>query len=357
MGNFMRKVIFICLINLFLIVIYLPAEMISNNVFKNQNMPAHVGDFQQLRNMNQLLPGYGQWMMGNTWEGLLTSFALPLYVCGSYFLADGFVSGLKSGHYQWNVNDGTNYFFIKSASVNPDRWKITLGTSLGIWGMFLWVYSGYALERDYAKLYPGNYREYLNSEGLTNEGYFAPRQELSDLLLAPYRPDNLFSSEVLPVLGLLILPYLNSDVFYRVSQYFQRSKVNFFGAQVSPWAGLGFALLTSVAIVTANATWEEIYFRDSMLRSSGLEVSSFAFGSAHLGNIIYPDRSVSETILQTFSATAFGYYAAFVTKNNHYNIQKAISMHFWNNVLINTLNYLIDPENGFYFTIEFPIYF
>jgi hypothetical protein len=157
-------------------------------------------------------------------------------------------------------------------------------------------------------------------------------------------PKNLVNAEVLPVLFLSVFGAMRPSDLLAVDDYFRRRRVPFLGWSVSPWAGLGLRVVTAWALVTANATWEEVAFRGTSLERTGVWVSSLSFGTAHLGNMVLPEVSVEEALLQSLFATGFGVYAAAMTVRADYGLQRAVAAHFWHNMIALTLGYLVDPD-------------
>ena len=77
----------------------------------------------------------------------------------------------------------------------------------------------------------------------------------------------------------------------------------------------------------------------------------------HLPNMLIPNVSVEETVIQSVFAALFGYYAASRTIANDYDFSRMAALHFWHNVTAMTLSYLIEPERSLTFSIGINMQF
>jgi hypothetical protein len=275
--------------------------------------------------------------LGQPEEGLVYAASLPLTLVGTgmmvYYLAVE-RGGLR--FYVREEDDGTHLFEYPSPERDPrSRWLFVTGTAFSLYGALLGAYSEYAAHRDYTDRY---------GAGLGLDAVRSGRDSLPSLLAAPYVPENVLNPEVLPLLFLSAFGSMRPSDLLSLGDYIRRERVPFLGWSVTPWGGLGLRLATAWVLVTANATWEEVAFRGTSLERTGVWVSSVSFGTAHLGNMILPEISVEQTVLQSLFATGFGAYAAVMTARNDFRLERAVAAHFWNNIIALTLGYVVDPD-------------
>ncbi len=289
--------------------------------------------------VNSLLPGYWQLKAGDTSEGLLYMSSLPLSGLGYYFLIDFF---FNAGDFYQNYTVGERTYLLYSENwlSGDDRWKLYTGVLLSAAGSFLSAYSSYAAEEDFYIQHNKVYTE-LYGEALT----------AADLLAAPWQPENIFNFDFFPAYPMFALSGVTVDEWSSAGSFFTRDSVPFMGADMHPAAATSLALLSSVLLANFSTVTEELVFRGHLLRQSGIHFSSLYFGAAHLPNMLIPDTSVEDTLVQTAFATLFGYYASVKTAENGYDFRRMIALHFWHNVTAMTLGYIIDPESPFLFTI------
>jgi len=301
-----------------------------------------IPSYSELMLLNSLIPGTGQFSMNNSEEAWFYIWSAPLSLAGNamvlyyYFCTQG---GIDLSMVQ---QDGKTYPFTVNARNPNDDWILYSGTVLALYGSLLGAYSEWALQRDYVDLY---------AKDLDLVQARVGRESLGELILAPYNPKNFLSFDVWPVIALNTATTITSDNIKAIQNFFTETDENnvlvnrtFWGYEMNPYLAFGARLVSALVLVSANATWEEIFYRGILLERDGIEISSFNFGLGHLGNMIMPGVSVADTMLQTLYATAFGFYTADMTKKSAYKIDKAVTLHFWNNIIAFTLDYLINPE-------------
>lgn len=280
---------------------------------------------------NTLLPGTAQIALGQQTEGrLILAGSLTLRITGLGLLLwqqlDGAETGGGLGIYS---QDGRTYLFPpdEDGGLVGSDWRYNAGLAIATWGSLLTAYSQWAGWRDLSDLYelPAPRRG---------------RESLGDLLLAPYRPENVFTFDFFPVFPLTILGQMSPDDIAVYGDFFRRDHVDFWGLEVSPWAGLALNTLFTLGLVHANATAEEILYRGFVLEQRGVVRSSLSFGAAHLPNMLVPGVSVEDTLYQTLFATLFGFYAANRAEANGYDFSRMVALHFWHNVFAFTAGYL-----------------
>ncbi len=91
---------------------------------------------------------------------------------------------------------------------------------------------------------------------------------------------------------------------------------------------------------------EEVTFRGILQEKFRLAITAVGFGLMHLGSLLLVDwtdnSAVNRVLLQTIVATAAGFYLGYVTEREGYSLEKAIALHYWNNVLAMNLSFLKD---------------
>jgi hypothetical protein len=284
---------------------------------------------------NILIPGTAQLALGQEKEARAYLFSLPLTLIGNGLSLYAVVSRL--GGIRIDVETvGRETFLSRYIEEEEPFDEIFLyaGLTLSLYGSLLSNYSQYAAHRDYMDRYSTGSRVRDGREGLP------------ELLFAPFLPRNVFTIDVLPALMLFTLSDIAGEDLSLIGDFFSRETVPFMGFEIRPWAALSLQTLSSVLLVWANSTWEEVAFRGLSLEVSGPVYSSLTFGFSHLGNMIMPGVSVEDTILQSFFATAFGFYASEQVKRNGYKLNRMVALHFWHNVLAFTFGYLFDPDES-----------
>ncbi len=268
---------------------------------------------------NIFLPGLLQTANGQT-EGYWYMAGGPLMIAGTGLEID----------YALNAGD-------------PGRqWELGVGLPAAEIGVALEAYSLYAFERDFRN-------QYAAPEDRK------PREPLLDLLFAPFDPSNLFDPGVISVLGLLVVPSFTYDGVVAMGDYFNRPTVSFFGATVSPGAGLALETAFALVLNLFVATAEEVLFRGIVLDTSGPWASALTFGALHLGNVFISltpgvtalsPRQIAGVVQQSVFALSFGVYANILTENDGDRLGKPIAVHYWNNVFSMVLGYLAGEGVG-----------
>ncbi len=291
-------------------------------------------EYSKMMLINTILPGTAQIKQGKTAEGILYLTSIPIGLAGQimalyYFYQHG-EEGLTFG---LEAKEGEHYLsgFNENNDFSTNQYLLYGGMTLSLYSSLLSSYSSYAAHRDFSDRYFQN---------PVRRG----KESLLDLITAPYKPENFFSSDVFPFFPITIIGSLQGKDIGRMAGFFQREEVDFWGYKMHPAAGFCLNTLFSFLLVTANATLEEIMYRGLSLEKSGTAASSFSFGAAHLPNMLMPGASIESTVLQSIFATLMGFYAGNITEKNGYNIEKAVTIHFWHNILAFTLNYLATPE-------------
>lgn len=336
--------------NIFFIVILI--TFISNFTFSDNILLSNFTT-NQIRDMlfwNNIVPGTAQIALGKTDEGVLYISALPLMITGSALAVYGLYSVNISRNNLFVNTNGLNYiYYNQDYNYNNNKWAILTGSFLLELGALLSSYSQYDATREMATRY-----NYYGDIQITN-GFMS--NSLWDYISAPWKAENIFNNDVLPVLPLLIAVSMSVTEWQRVGDYFTNSTVRFLNISMNPYASLGLVIATALLYNNLVAPFEELTSRANSLLTDGPILSSIVFGSSHLINMCAPNISVENTVIQSLFATFYGLYAAQKTIENKYDIQHMIAFHFWNNVIAMALNYMIDPGNGLYLSFNIPIRF
>lgn len=293
--------------------------------------------YRELMIKNTLVPGLGMSMLGNKEEARIYFVALPLRLAGAGLTAAAvFMNGNGIVAEIEHLDGATRLFGYKYELSTVSRLMLLGGTGLSLYGSLLAAYSNYAVHSDYVG-------RYGMREG--DAGRPQPRISMAAVLAAPFTPAHVFTVDVLPIIGLSTLSGFSIEDYGNIGGYFRRDRVRFLGYDVKPFTGLGLQVLLACGFVTANAAWEELAYRGLGLQLSGAAHSSLSFGFAHLANMLVPGVTVEGALLQTLTATAFGFYAADRVQRGENGLERMIALHFWNNVLVWVLGYLADPES------------
>ena len=266
--------------------------------------------------------------------------AWPLMAASGYLLIDYLLPTWNQDTVVLEVDNSHYLWYSDEVWSKPDKWKLYSAIMLSSCASLLSSYSAYAAEEDYYNAVDPGYGD-----------RYGQKLELAELLAVPWRCENVFNFDVFPAFPMFVLLSLEPADFRAAAEFFTRDTVPFLGMDVHPTAGLAMALGSSLLLANMSTVAEEISFRGHLLRRKGLHVSSIIFGGAHLGNMVMPNTSIENTLLQTVFATLFGYYAADRTIKNGYDFRNMIALHFWHNVAAMTLNYLICPDYSLYFSL------
>ena len=200
-------------------------------------------DMQRTLLVNSLLPGTAQAALGNPRLGRrILAASLTLQGAGTALLVYDRLRNLDPDSTRLGVYrvDGRTYLFAppEDASLVAGDWVSSTGLILSTWGVLVSTWSQWAA-----------YREYADRLGLQ-----APRrghESLGSLLAAPYRPENVFSADVIPFFPISVLGQLRYEDLAVYARFFQQERVDFWGMSVHPVAGL--ALNTVVEKLLAPA--------------------------------------------------------------------------------------------------------
>ncbi|MEK7434215.1 MAG: hypothetical protein AABZ74_13880 [Cyanobacteriota bacterium] len=287
--------------------------------------------------INSLLPGYAQFTLDKKDEGNFYMYtSVPLLLVGQGLLLYYFNEKGGINIFPYTENDKHYLVRFGNNTKNDKDLLLYSGLLLSLYGTLISTYSSYSYHRDFSDL---NFKNNLKKG----------KENLGDLVLAPFKAENVFNFDFFPMYPLTALGQVTPTDIKKISDFWKKDKVPFMGANVAPWQGLLLELITAGLLIFANATWEEINYRGILLETSGLASSSLNFGLAHAPNVLYPNTSIEETSLQTVFATLFGFYAAHKTEENNYDFRRMIALHFWHNITSASLSYMSEPEKGIFF--------
>jgi hypothetical protein len=275
------------------------------------------------------LPGSAQIAMGNRLEGALElSLSLPLIGLGQsliwyYYLApqNGETSPLLRGDYPY----GQDEWFAGR------RWMLELGLGLDAAGRAVAAYSAWSAHREYLERYGGG------------ESRF--RENLGELVAAPFLPKNVLAFETLPVIALVGLCSFPLDGIARIEDFFASESQRFWGAEVSPGAAFSLKLTDALIVSLFSAIGRELLFRGLILERDGLTASICLSSSYSLLSMVVPGASVGELALRATSEAAYSWYSGALTMKKG-RLGQAIALRYWCEASQSVIGYLLNPESS-----------
>ncbi len=171
---------------------------------------------------------------------------------------------------------------------------------------------------------------------------------LSELLLAPFDPDDFLSPIVLAFAALGVIDGIagypwHGDGFSDVRN------VRSMGNGMSRDTGTAVYEASAFGLSWGAATSEEMLFRGLLMpaldkrygKKTGLFTSSLIFGSLHLTN-----TDIDDPGYHVAQATFAGYIFGRHVQNNNYRLSKTIAAHFWYNFVSMTTTWLVNPREN-----------
>lgn len=224
------------------------------------------------------------------------------------------------------------YDYLRSGNPTGRDWERGVGEATSTIGLSTIGYSYFSWERSI-------------TNGRVVASFQRPDESYLTLLSAPYRGENVFRWDTLGLVGFEALASYGPSDWTNMYDYFSKQHVDFFGAQVSPLAGLAFVSAFSLGINLFVAVGEETLFRGFGNDVYGVVPTSIAFGLSHLANgFVYAqekdDHPWLKAILQSTFAGLFGFYASYVDAQDGHSLQRSVALHYWNNVAAMILDYL-----------------
>jgi hypothetical protein len=258
--------------------------------------------------LNFLVPGVAQIEQGKD-EGWWYTPGTALYIGGAFLT-------------------GQNY-----VPTSPDApWNAAAGILMMKTGEMLTMYSTYA---------------YLNDTGHIWKNY--TRASLPELLISPFLPENFFTADILPVVGigaLTSIPLLfEGDRPGAIASFFMQDTVSFWGAHLNPWTAYSCYLGYTLLLCSINAVSEETACRGIVSGPTDQWLSASIFGGMHASNIMLMDLSeenIRDTALQVVGAFCLGLYFDNLVRESGGDLQKAVSLHHWWNFCAMALGFLTE---------------
>ena len=331
------------------LLLLLCVSTITTQTASGQEITADVPDYTRMMLANALLPGTAQRQLGKADEALRYYPSLPMSVVGAGMIVAATIVGDGELAFDLESNESGSYLVRYTGEESlATELLVYGGLILSLYGNLLSAYSSYGAHRDFVDIYGDPFR---------STPYVSGRLSLRDAFFAPFKPEHVFSIDVLPMLGLMTLGGFSIDEWRSILSYFNHTRVDFFSIPVSAAAALLGQSLISTLMTTATAAWEELMFRGLSLEVNGSVHSSVSFGLSHLANMLVPGVSVEETLAQSIYATAFGFYAADRVLQRNFRIERMIALHYWHNFLSLLLGFMADPESEKGLSIKYIISF
>ncbi|HVX96518.1 MAG TPA: CPBP family intramembrane glutamic endopeptidase [Polyangia bacterium] len=279
-----------------------------------------------------LCPGCGYFYLGNSGRGV------------AYLGAAGalIASGIVVLDHSPLVYDGT--------SVVHDSGR---ALPLFMAAQNLWFYGIFAAYRD-ARL----------ARGDLGARYPVAREELPELLLAPFNPRVLKSPWVwagLPaMLGAAVgASYLISRITATNASLAMRTLsdgggVQFFGHHYGTASGVALGETYNLGVYLPVGVGEEALFRGVIQAGlsetalglwGGWAVGSAIFGAAHTFNFIGEENGVRTAALAVPYLMLTGSYLGVVFIKSDFSLRRSVALHFWYDFLLSTVDFIADPDH------------
>lgn len=217
----------------------------------------------------------------------------------------------------------------------------------------LWFYGVFAAYRD-ARL----------ARGDLGARYPVAREELPELLLAPFNPRVLKSPWVwagLPaMLGAAVgASYVISRITATNASLAMRTLsdgggVQFFGHHYGTASGVALGEAYNLSIYLPVGVGEEALFRGvvqaglsetSLGLWGGWAVGSAIFGAAHTFNFIGEENGVRTAALAVPYLMLTGSYLGVVFIKSDFSLRRSVALHFWYDFLLSTIDFIADPDH------------
>lgn len=187
---------------------------------------------------------------------------------------------------------------------------------------------------------------------------YVPQEKLSELVVAPFNPRVLSSTDVWVGIPLMVAAGVGVSVLAGEPMDTKHAgdDPNLFGRTVDRAWGYPAAGAVGVAVFTHVAMGEEMTFRgliqSSMARemdeTSGWAGASLAFGALHATNVPSMPRNERERYL--FIGVPFitmvGSYMGLSYRWNRYSLSAPIAIHFWYDLLLSAAYFAADPTSS-----------
>jgi hypothetical protein len=217
----------------------------------------------------------------------------------------------------------------------------------------LWFYGIFATYRD-ARL----------ARGDAGARFPVARDELGDLVIAPFNPNVVKSPYVwagLPALlgaavgwGYLVSRFTSISMQTSTRSLGDPGGVTFFGRRYGTGAGFALGETYNLALYDPVAVGEESLFRGvvqaglsetSLGLWGGWAVGSAIFGGLHSFNFIGEEQGFETAAVAVPFITLTGSYLGYVFIKQHFSLRTGVAIHFWYDFALATLDFIADPDH------------
>jgi membrane protease YdiL (CAAX protease family) len=229
------------------------------------------------------------------------------------------------------------------------------GTPLLMAAQNLWFYGVYATYRD-ARL----------ARGDAGARYPVAREDVDDLLFAPFNPRVLKSPWVWAGVPLMLTAALGASYVFSKAEPSSDSMsssmrtlgdgggVQFFGKHYGTTTGFVLGDAYNVSLYLPVGVGEEALFRGVVQAGlsetplglwGGWAVGSAIFGAAHTFNFIGDQDGFKEAALAVPYLMLTGSYLGFLYVHSNFSLKQGAAVHFWYDFLLGTLDFISDPDH------------
>jgi membrane protease YdiL (CAAX protease family) len=217
----------------------------------------------------------------------------------------------------------------------------------------LWLYGIFA-----------SYRDARLARGDLGAKYPVAREDLGELLFAPFNPKVLKSPWVwagLPALlgGAWGMGYLYSRVSGSSAGSMTRTLgdgkgVQFFGSHYGTGAGVALGETYNLGLFLPVGIGEEATFRGviqaglsetSLDLWGGWAVGSLLFGALHTLNFVGSENGAQKAALAVPYITLTGSYLGYLYIHSRFSLAQGVAVHFWYDFLLSTFDFIADPDH------------
>ncbi|HSZ83274.1 MAG TPA: CPBP family glutamic-type intramembrane protease [Polyangia bacterium] len=229
------------------------------------------------------------------------------------------------------------------------------GTPLLMAAQNLWFYGVYATYRD-ARL----------ARGDAGARYPVAREDVGDLLFAPFNPRVLKSPWVWAGVPLMLTAAVGASYVFSKAGSSSDSMsssmrtlgdgggVQFFGRHYGTATGFVLGDAYNVSLYLPVGVGEEALFRGVVQAGlsetplglwGGWAVGSAIFGAAHTFNFIGDQDGFKEAALAVPYLMLTGSYLGFLYVHSNFSLKQGAAVHFWYDFLLGTLDFISDPDH------------
>ncbi|HIE11404.1 MAG TPA: CPBP family intramembrane metalloprotease [Kiritimatiellae bacterium] len=192
------------------------------------------------------------------------------------------------------------------------------------------------------------YRNAHRNSGLSLQAAGIDPTPVPQLVLAPFRRENLFDGAVLAAAGLALGLVAASSAGER-HRFDAVSRVGMLGTTLRRNEALALYGADTLCLSLAAATAEEAFWRGILHNEleaalgprRALQASSILFGLAHLVDL---DGSLS--IGRAAFGTAAGWYLGSLFQADRHRLARPIAAHFWYDFTVMFAGFLLDPDDN-----------